>query len=150
MAFYTDLLASRRNGTLYVGSTENLSRRVWEHQEHVRQGFTALYGVHRLVWFEVHASRDGAFVRERRIKKWRRLWKLQLIEGSNPSWRDLVWELVGAAPPSEAAHPRESGDERESARRSPAGRGRAARRTRGRSGRRGQGRRRSARECGRR
>ena len=78
--FYVYILASRRNGTLYVGSTDDLARRVREHEEGVRPGFTTRYGVKTLVWYEVHDSRESAFVRERRIKTWNRLWKLEMIE----------------------------------------------------------------------
>lgn len=89
MAFFTYILASRRNGTLYTGSTDNLLRRVGQHREGTFGGFTARYGVSRLVWYEVHGARSDAFVRERRIKGWRRAWKLALIEAMNPDWIDL-------------------------------------------------------------
>lgn len=87
--FYTYILASGRNGTLYVGSTDDIAKRVWEHKERLRPGFTAQYGVDQLVWYEVHDSREGALQRERLIKRWRRAWKLELIERTNPDWRDL-------------------------------------------------------------
>ncbi|MBL8770437.1 MAG: GIY-YIG nuclease family protein [Phenylobacterium sp.] len=90
--FYTYMLASRRNGTLYVGSTDGLQRRMWEHRAKVRPGFTARYGVTLLVWFERHETRAGAVQRERRIKAWRRSWKIMLIEADNPTWRDLCGE----------------------------------------------------------
>ena len=93
MAFYVYLLASRRNGTLYVGSTEGLVMRVSQHREKSRPGFTARYGVTRLVWFEVHDTRSSAFQRERQIKEWKRAWKLRLIEESNPDWLDLYETL---------------------------------------------------------
>jgi putative endonuclease len=89
MSFYVYILASQRNGTLYTGSTDSLTNRVWEHQHSVRPGFTSKYGVKQLVWFERHGSREDAFRRERRIKKWERLWKIRMIERFNPSWRDL-------------------------------------------------------------
>jgi putative endonuclease len=89
VAFYVYILASRRNGTLYIGSTDSLRRRVWEHREGLRPGFTAKYGVKMLVWYRVFDTRDEAFHRERQMKRWRREWKLALIEGSNPTWRDL-------------------------------------------------------------
>lgn len=92
--FYTYILASRRNGTLYVGSSDDLARRVWEHKERLRPGFTARYGVDQLVWYEVHDSREGALQRERLIKRWRRAWKLELIERGNPDWRDLYEGLA--------------------------------------------------------
>ena len=89
MAFYVSIMASRRNGTLYIGSTASISRRVWEHREGLRQGFTKKYGVDRLVWFEELESRDRAFERERAIKKWNRAWKVRIIEVMNPHWEDL-------------------------------------------------------------
>ena len=94
MAFYVYILASRRNGTLYVGSTDTLSKRIWEHKEGVRPGFTAKYGVKMLVWWEPHDTRHGAFRRERQIKEWKRAWKLSLIEKNNPDWRDLYEEFI--------------------------------------------------------
>ena len=87
--FYTYIVASKRNGTLYTGSTDSIVKRVWEHREKVRPGFTAKYGVSILVWCEPHESRETAFRRERQIKEWRRSWKLRLIEEHNPTWRDL-------------------------------------------------------------
>jgi putative endonuclease len=93
VAFYTYILASRRNGTLYTGSTDDLIARVSQHKAKTFQGFTAQYGVDQLVWFEVHDSRDGAFRRERQIKKWKRRWKVQMIEENNPDWRDLYDEV---------------------------------------------------------
>jgi len=93
MAFYVYILASQRNGTLYLGSTGDLARRVWEHREARPSGFTAKYGVKTLVWYEVHDSRRTAFERERRMKKWNRAWKLELIERFNPRWADLAGEL---------------------------------------------------------
>ncbi len=93
--FYTYILASRRNGTIYVGSTDGLVNRVVEHREKVRQGFTARYGVTRLVWYEPHESRETAFRRERRIKEWRRSWKIMLIEAANPTWTDRFDDLAG-------------------------------------------------------
>jgi predicted GIY-YIG superfamily endonuclease len=93
--FATYILANRRNGAVYVGSTDDLIRRVWEHKAKIRPGFTAKYGVDILVWFEWYETRETAFRRERRIKEWRRSWKLLLIEERNPTWRDLYDELVG-------------------------------------------------------
>ncbi len=94
MAFYTYIVASDRNGTLYIGSTDNLAQRAWEHAEKLRPGFTAKYGVGRLVWFENHETREAAFRRERQMKKWNRAWKIALIERSNPGWLDLTGDLV--------------------------------------------------------
>jgi putative endonuclease len=90
MNFYVYIPASRRNGTLYVGMTDDLVRRVWEHRIGAVPGFTRKYGVKMLVWYEQH---ETAFQRERQIKKWNRAWKLQLIERFNPSWKDLAVDL---------------------------------------------------------
>ena len=86
---YVYLLASRRNGTLYTGVTSNLVRRVAEHRSGVFGGFTDEYNVHRLAYVEAHDDMRDAIQREKRIKRWRRAWKLRLIEASNPAWRDL-------------------------------------------------------------
>ncbi len=83
------ILASERNGTLYVGVTSNLAPRVWEHKNDLAEGFIKRYGVHRLVWFEGHETMEGAITREKALKQWNRTWKLELIEGSNPKWKDL-------------------------------------------------------------
>ena len=80
MSFYVYMLASRRNGTLYIGMTDDLARRTWQHREGAIPGFTKTYGVTTLVWYEAHEARESAFVRERQIKKWNRAWKLRLIE----------------------------------------------------------------------
>ena len=93
MAFFTYMMASRPYGTLYAGSTDDIWRRVAEHRAMETPGFTEKYGVTRLVWVEQHESRDGAFRRERRIKEWRRAWKIQMIEASNPDWSDLIEHL---------------------------------------------------------
>jgi putative endonuclease len=91
--FYAYLLANRRNGALYAGSTDDLRVRVEQHKRKHFGGFTARYGIDRLVWFESHPSRDEAFLRERQIKEWRRLRKIQLIEARNPNWLDLYADL---------------------------------------------------------
>jgi len=83
------LLASKPFGTLYVGSTFELARRVSEHKARAVPGFTAKYGVDNLVWFEVHEGLEGALLRERQIKRWKRDWKINLIEAQNPHWVDL-------------------------------------------------------------
>jgi len=88
------LLASRRNGTLYVGVTSDLVKRVWEHKEDLADGFTKRYGVHTLVWYELHESMEVAIRREKAIKGWKRRWKLELIEKHNPGWRDLYDEVL--------------------------------------------------------
>jgi putative endonuclease len=88
------ILANHRNGTLYVGVTSDLGRRVWEHRADVVEGFSKRYAVYRLVYAEFHAAMAEAILREKRIKKWRRAWKLELIEKVNPTWRDLYDELA--------------------------------------------------------
>lgn len=88
------ILASRRNGTLYVGVTSDLVKRVWEHKSDVVKGFTERYGVHTLVWFEQHDTMESAIAREKAIKEWKRRWKLELIERQNSEWRDLYAEIV--------------------------------------------------------
>ncbi len=90
---YVYLLASRRNGTLYVGVTSNLVQRVGQHKERLIDGFTKRYGVHRLVWYECHESMESAIRREKAIKEWKRRWKLALIEKQNSTWRDLYEDL---------------------------------------------------------
>jgi putative endonuclease len=94
MSFFVYMLANRKNGTLYVGMTDDLARRVWEHQTAAIAGFTKKYGVKTLIWYEVHETREAAFQRERQIKKWNRNWKIQLIEKTNRTWRDLTHELI--------------------------------------------------------
>ncbi len=88
------ILANKRNGTLYVGVTSDLAKRVWEHKNDLVDGFTKRYGVHRLVWYEVHDTMHSAIEREKRIKWWKRRWKLELIERFNPNWEDLYGTLV--------------------------------------------------------
>ena len=87
------LLASKRNGTLYVGVTSNLLLRVWQHKNDVMEGFTNRYGVHNLVWYESHDTMESAITRENAIKEWKRAWKLSLVEKDNPAWLDLYEEL---------------------------------------------------------
>ena len=91
--FYVYLLASQPHGTLYVGMTDDLLRRVSQHKAKAVPGFTAKYRVHRLVWFEAHETRESAWQRERRIKEWKRAWKIGLIERDNPHWTDLFPNL---------------------------------------------------------
>jgi putative endonuclease len=88
------ILASDRNGTLYVGVTSEIAQRIWVHRNDVVAGFTRRYGVHKLVYIELHETMPDAIVREKRIKKWRRKWKIDLIERANPQWRDLFDELL--------------------------------------------------------
>jgi putative endonuclease len=83
------MLCSKRNGTLYVGVTSDLVKRIYEHKNNLVEGFTKKYNVHRLVWYEIHDSAESAITREKQIKKWKRAWKLRLIEKNNPKWNDL-------------------------------------------------------------
>ena len=83
------ILASKPNGTLYIGVTSNLVQRIWQHKNVFVEGFTKRYRVHRLTWYEVHESMESAILREKAIKKWNRAWKVELIEKNNPTWRDL-------------------------------------------------------------
>src|SRR5262249_6858599 len=87
--YWVYILASRIGGTLYIGVTNNLIRRVYEHRVDLVEGFTKQYGVHRLVYFEQYDSIEQAILREKRLKKWNRAWKIQLIEENNPNWDDL-------------------------------------------------------------
>ena len=88
------ILASRRHGTIYVGVTSDLVKRIWEHKNNVVEGFTKKYDVHALVYFEMHADMAQAIQREKRIKKWNRAWKIELIEQENPDWHDLWPQIV--------------------------------------------------------
>ena len=88
------ILASKRNGTLYTGVTSDIARRAWQHRSNAVGGFVRDYGVHRLVFVEFHQTMTDAILREKHIKKWRRAWKLELIERHNPQWRDLYDELT--------------------------------------------------------
>ncbi|WP_232019143.1 GIY-YIG nuclease family protein [Sulfuritortus calidifontis] len=83
------MLASRRNGTLYIGVTSDLVKRVWQHKNDLVEGFTSRHAVHTLIWHELHETMESAIVREKQLKKWNRAWKLRLIEESNPEWQDL-------------------------------------------------------------
>lgn len=89
MSYYVYLLASGKHGTLYVGMTSDLVRRVYEHKIKAAPGFTSRYGVDRLVWFECYDDPTAAITREKELKKWRRDWKISLIEQCNPDWLDL-------------------------------------------------------------
>ena len=88
------ILASRRNGTLYIGVTSNLIKRIWEHKNDVVDGFTKKYGIHLLVYYELTPDVNSAIKREKQLKKWRRKWKLELIEKMNPDWDDLYQSLL--------------------------------------------------------
>lgn len=87
------ILASKRNGTLYIGVTSDLKKRVWEHKNDLVEGFTKRYGVHGLVYYELYEDIVSAIRREKQLKKWNRAWKQELIERQNPGWRDL-WEVI--------------------------------------------------------
>ena len=89
----TYMLASKRNGTLYIGVTSDLAQRVWQHKNDVAEGFTKSYRVHTLVWYEAHETMESAITREKALKEWRRAWKIALIEQDNPAWRDLYADV---------------------------------------------------------
>jgi putative endonuclease len=88
------ILASKRNGTLYIGVTSNLVKRIWEHKNNLVEGFTEQYNVHNLVWYELHDNMASAILREKMLKEWKRKWKLELIEGGNPNWNDLYDAII--------------------------------------------------------
>jgi len=94
--FYVYIMASGRNGTVYLGSTNDLVRRAWEHRNDVVESFTKRYKCHSLVWYEVHATLESARLREKRMKEWRRAWKLRKIEAVNPEWADLYDRIATA------------------------------------------------------
>ncbi len=87
------IVASRKHGTLYIGVTSNLARRIWEHRNGIYEGFSKQQGVMRLVWYEPHDTMETAIMREKQMKAWKRSWKVQLIEKDNPDWHDLYDEL---------------------------------------------------------
>jgi putative endonuclease len=93
--YFVYILASKRNGTLYIGVTNNLIKRVYEHKTDLVDGFTKKYRVHNLIYYEIYNSIDDAIVREKRLKKWKRQWKIELIEKNNPEWMDLYERLTG-------------------------------------------------------
>lgn len=88
------ILASQRNGTLYIGVTSNLAQRIYQHKAHLAQGFTERYDVSHLVWYELHETMESAITLEKQLKKWLRKWKVELIEKSNPDWYDLWHEII--------------------------------------------------------
>ena len=100
MPYYVYLLANRKDGTLYLGVTNDIVRRVYEHKQKVVHGFTSRYGVDRLVWFECHDDLISAITREKDIKKWRRTWKIHLIEAGNPGWLDRYESIAVDCNPS--------------------------------------------------
>jgi putative endonuclease len=93
--FAVYIMASRRNGTLYIGVTSNFAKRIWEHKHGFVDGFTRDYGVSKLVWLELHDNAESAITREKQLKKWNRAWKVRLIEETNPYWNDLYSTLTG-------------------------------------------------------
>ena len=95
--YYTYIMASQRNGTLYIGVTSNLIKRVYEHKNNLVDGFTSKYKVHHLVYFEQHLDVSTAIRREKRLKEWHRNWKVALIEIDNPGWTDLYTEITGSS-----------------------------------------------------
>ncbi len=88
------MLVSRPYGTLYIGVTSNLVKRVWEHKSDFVEGFTKKYGVHTLVWYELHETMEAAIRREKVLKKWNRNWKIRLIESFNPEWKELYETII--------------------------------------------------------
>ena len=92
--YYVYILASKKNGVLYIGITNNLVRRIWEHRVGVIKGFSEKYFIHKLVYFESTSYVNNAIRREKSLKQWRRIWKIELIEKSNPEWKDLFSDLV--------------------------------------------------------
>ncbi len=94
MSAYVYMMASSKNGTLYIGVTSDLINRVWQHKNSVVEGFTNKYKVHLLVWYESHDSIASAISHEKALKKWNRIWKLRVIEQLNPEWQDLYEQLI--------------------------------------------------------
>lgn len=92
--YYVYILASGRNGTLYIGVTSDLIRRVYEHKNNLVEGFTQKYDIHDLVYYEVTESVESAINREKQMKKWNRAWKIRVIEKNNPEWKDLYSGLI--------------------------------------------------------
>ncbi|HTD29692.1 MAG TPA: GIY-YIG nuclease family protein [Xanthomonadaceae bacterium] len=88
------ILATKLHGTMYIGATSELIQRTWQHKEHFIDGFTKRYGITRLVWFEMHETMEGAITREKQLKKWKRDWKIHLVEETNPRWDDLYEQIV--------------------------------------------------------
>ena len=100
--FYTYILASKRNGTLYIGVTSDLIKRIWQHRQKFVEGFCEKYSVSLLVHYEIFNDSRTAIQREKNLKKWVRQWKLELIEKNNPEWKDLYSELIGDGSPGQA------------------------------------------------
>lgn len=93
-SYYVYILASKKNGTLYIGVTSDLVKRIWEHKQDLVEGFTRKYQIHKLVWFEHTTSIESAIQREKQLKKWNRAWKIRIINETNPSWKDLYKNLT--------------------------------------------------------
>ncbi len=109
--YYVYILASQKNGTLYTGVTSDLIKRIWEHKNSLIEGFTSKYAVYNLVYYEVYDDPQNAIKREKRIKKWKREWKLNLIEANNPDWNDLYEGILGLdSPPSRGMTKMDSGE----------------------------------------
>ncbi|MBN2182302.1 MAG: GIY-YIG nuclease family protein [Sedimentisphaerales bacterium] len=92
--YFVYILASKKNGTLYIGVTNNLLKRVYEHKNNIVRGFTEKYNVHNLVYYEIYNNIGSAINREKQMKKWKRQWKIELIEKTNPQWNDLYFEMI--------------------------------------------------------
>ncbi|MDA8241345.1 MAG: GIY-YIG nuclease family protein [Nitrospiraceae bacterium] len=101
--YYVYIMCSRRNGTLYIGVTSDIIKRIYEHKNDLVEGFTKKYCEHCLVWYEIYETPEDAIQREKQIKKWKRGWKLRLIEENNPEWKDLYNDLLEGSgfPPSQ-------------------------------------------------
>ena len=97
--YYVYILVSRKNGTLYIGVTNDLVRRIYEHKNNIIDGFTKKYRIHKLIYYEETSDIKSAIIREKRIKKWNRQWKINLIQAVNPQWRDLYFDLIGDVDP---------------------------------------------------
>ena len=93
-SYYVYILANKRKGTLYIGVTNDLTKRVYEHKNNLVDGFTQKYGIHKLVYYEKTNSVESAIEREKVLKKWNRKWKLELIEKNNPEWKDLYYNII--------------------------------------------------------
>ena len=93
MSYYTYILFNQRNGTLYIGVTNHLVKRVYEHKQHIFKGFTDKYDIYKLAYYEIHDDINEAIKREKQLKAWKRSWKLELIESHNPDWKDLYDEI---------------------------------------------------------
>ena len=88
------MVTNRKRGAIYTGVTSNIAQRLWQHKNGLAPGYTKKYGVDRLVWFELHPTMESAITREKRLKWWKREWKVEMIEGNNPAWLDLGWQVV--------------------------------------------------------